>query len=424
MSSESSNSAPTPSLTLPDQPDLRHLRDQARDIHREGLSPNRSGAQFILAQRYGFASWPKLKAFVDALSLSGELKSAIDTGEYARVKEMMTRHPDLHRAPMGYNRNGPLTWVAECRVPRVAPSPLRLELAEWMIENGSNVHQGGEGPLMRAALDDDRIAMMQLLVGHGADVNALWNGHYPIIFAPCETLASGALRWLLDHGADPYLHQERFGSPIAMVLGTYSRNAGGKHACLEVFDASGFTLPNTPCMALARGRMDLLEQIIAEDPAVLNRRFPYSAIYPPEIGMKEGEGLTSTPLDGTTLLHQAIEFEDTESARWLLDHGADANAGADINSYGYGGQTPLFHAVISMGRSAAERAELLMKHGADPGRRATFRKQLIGMDDPEKDKMFEFNNVTPVEYAAQYQEQAWVNTAALAVIARHQSDAN
>src|SRR5438093_1552702 len=121
--------------------------------------------------------------------IAGELKSAIDTNDLARVKRLMIRHPELHQAPLGYGRNGPLTWVAECRVPREAPGQIRLAMARWMIENGSDVHQGGDGPLMRAALDDERVPMMELLVRFGADVNALWGGHYPIVCAPCETLA-------------------------------------------------------------------------------------------------------------------------------------------------------------------------------------------------------------------------------------------
>ena len=47
------------------------------------------------------------------------------------------------------------------------------------------------------------IPMMELLVSHGADVNALWHGHFPIIFAPCESMDPAALKWLLDHGANP-----------------------------------------------------------------------------------------------------------------------------------------------------------------------------------------------------------------------------
>ena len=103
----------------------------------------------------------------------------------------MTRNPELHRAPLGYGKNGPLTWVAECRVPWEPPGETRLAMARWMIENGSDVHQGGDGPLMRAALDDMRIPMMELLVAHGADVNADWDGHYPIVFGPCETFGPG-----------------------------------------------------------------------------------------------------------------------------------------------------------------------------------------------------------------------------------------
>src|SRR5437868_14022 len=196
----SSDSAP---LTLPERPDLRQLKDQARDLLREGGAGSLSQAQFRIARRYGFPSWPKLKAHVESLLEAGQLKDAIDANDLERVQALMTRNPALHRAPLGYGKNGPLTWAAECRVPREPPKPARLEIARWMIENGSDVHQGGDGPLMRAALADERVPMMELLLEYGADVNALWDGRYPIVCAPCETLAPKALKWLLEHGADP-----------------------------------------------------------------------------------------------------------------------------------------------------------------------------------------------------------------------------
>src|SRR5918995_398281 len=192
--------APRP---LPDRPHLRHLKDQAKDLVKAGTATSITDAQFKIARLYGFPSWPKLKAYVDSLDEIGELKQAIDTNDLARVKNLMTRNPELHHAPLGYAKNGPLTWVAECRVPWEPPSPARLAIATWMIENGSDVHQGGDGPLMRAALNDDRIPMMELLLSYGADVNAEWNGDFPIVFAPCEGMHSKALKWLLDHGANP-----------------------------------------------------------------------------------------------------------------------------------------------------------------------------------------------------------------------------
>jgi hypothetical protein len=102
----------------------------------------------------------------------GELKQAIDTNNLEQVKALMGRNPELHRAPLGYGKNGPLTWVAECRVPWEPPTEARLAMARWMIENGSDIHQGGDGPLMRAALVGYRVPMMELLLSFGADVNA------------------------------------------------------------------------------------------------------------------------------------------------------------------------------------------------------------------------------------------------------------
>ncbi|HEY3455415.1 MAG TPA: hypothetical protein VGK64_12495 [Bryobacteraceae bacterium] len=72
-----------------------------------------------------------------------QLKQAIDSNDIARVKTLMTRNPALHRAPLGYGEDGPLTWVAECRVPWEPPGAARLAMAEWIIAHGSNVASRG-----------------------------------------------------------------------------------------------------------------------------------------------------------------------------------------------------------------------------------------------------------------------------------------
>src|SRR5215813_4529162 len=105
------NSPETP-RPLPDRPDLRHLKDQAKDLLKAGGAASLTEAQFKIARQYGFASWPKLKAHVDSLQEIGQLKQAIDTNDLERVKSLMTRNPELHCAPLGYRINGPLTWVA------------------------------------------------------------------------------------------------------------------------------------------------------------------------------------------------------------------------------------------------------------------------------------------------------------------------
>src|SRR5215831_584417 len=129
----STNSAELP-RPLPDHPNLRHLKDQAKDLLKTGRVNSLAEAQFEIARLYGFASWPKLKAHVDSLEEIGQLKQAIDTNNLERVKALMTRNPKLHVAPLGYGKDGPLTWVAECRVPREPRRPPRLAMARWMIE--------------------------------------------------------------------------------------------------------------------------------------------------------------------------------------------------------------------------------------------------------------------------------------------------
>lgn len=353
-----SSEAPRP---LPERPNLRHLKDQAKDLLKAGGAMSLTEAQFKIARRYGFASWPKLKAHVDSLEEVGQLKHAIDTNDFERVKAMMKRKPELHRAPLGYNKNGPLTWVAECRVPWAPPSRERLAMAEWMIDNGSDVHRGGDGPLMRAALIDHRIPMMELLVSRGADVNALWNGYFPIIFAPCETVAPAALRWLLEHGANPNCAnpQRKYpGTALDYVIGTYGRSQQ-LGACIDILlEAGGMTKYNIPAvLQLLRGRLDLLAESLDVEPALLHRRFPEL-----DFGTTGARRMT---LRGATLLHVAAEYGSVEAARLLLDRGANVNARATVEESGIGGQTPIFHAVTQYGDWGLPVTRLLVDRGAD-----------------------------------------------------------
>ena len=434
-----------PAQPLPDRADLAHLKNQAQDLLKQARladaealvrlrefhphydRPMRRGvkladAQLVIARSYGFPSWAKLKAHLEYQGLVGALKQAIDTNNIEVVRRLMTANPELHAAPLGYGKNGPLTWVAECRVPWEPPSEARLAMARWMLKNGSDVHQGGDGPLMRAALNDMRVPMLDLLFEFGADVNAQWGGYYPIICAPCEGLAPRCLRWLLDHGADPTIPSSKYGPPLAMLISTYARSSSRKHACLEAIADSGLILPDTPVMAVHRGRIDLLERHLSEDPGLLSRRFSLGEIFPRELGVMDYPSPPphATPLDGVTLLHMAVDFDEDEIVRWLLDHGADPNATAFIDSEGFGGQTPLFQTVVTLGRKDDTLARILLDAGANPHVRTTLRKQLRDMGDPEKERMREFHDVSPAEYARQFAEPFLVNAAAIKALESHQ----
>jgi len=365
------------SRLLPERPSLRHLKNQARDLLRAGEAESLADAQFKIARMYGFASWPKLKAHVESLHLIGRLKQAIDTDSFEQVRALMTQNPGLHRAPLGYAKNGPLTWVAECRVPYRPPSPERLAIARWMIENGSDVHQGGDGPLMRAALNGDRVPMMELLVSHGANVNADWNGDFPIIFAACEAVDPVALKWLLNHGANPN-SVKRPQSPGAQswtfqpgrqitaldyLIGTYVRSPD-LGSCIDLLRAAGGTtrydLPGV--LDILCGRLEGLAERLDSDPYLVNSRFP-------ELDCGS-TGARRLLLQGATLLHVAAEYGNLEAARLLLDHGALVNAPAAVDEAGVGGQTPIFHSVTQFGDLGLPVTRLLLERGADLSGRA------------------------------------------------------
>lgn len=451
--------APRP---LPDRPNLRHLKDQARDLVKAGTAKSVTDAQFTVARLYGFPSWPKLKAHVElleqlrraadvydvprirtlldghatALVASGaapskadaqlqmarlfgltswaevearlavlqqrsdvafdsgeirQLKQAIDANDLEGVKTLMTRNPDLHRAPLGYGNDGPLTWVAECRVPWGPPTPTRLAMARWMIEHGSDVHQGGNGPLMRAALSGEKVPMMELLVSCGADVNAQWREDFPIIFASCEAVDPVALKWLLDHGADPNCHA-RGGTALDYLIGTYERSPERLSACIDLLlDAGGTTRYNSPgVLDVLRRRHDRLAEQLDADARLVHRRFP-------ELDCGS-TGARRLLLQGATLLHVAAEFGNVEAARLLLDRGADVNARATVDDAGVGGQTAIFHAVTQFRDDGLSMAHLLVERGADLGVRVTLPGHY--------EKPDEVIECTPLGYALRFQKES------------------
>lgn len=333
-------------MQLPDRPNLRHLRDQARDLVRSGAARTLADAQLLIARQYGFPSWARLKEHVESLEAIGQLKQAIAADDLARVQELLAAD---------------------------------AELRQVLID---------DVPLMAVA-QPGRIPMMELLVRHGADVNGLRWGWFPVLFTPCENLEPEPLQWLLDHGADPNRGNPRDpGTALDYVLQTYPRAPGKLTACIEMLLAAGahtrYDVPGV--LPILRGRTGELAALLDADPALRHRRYPEL-----DCGQSGGRLLT---LRGATLLHVAAEYGFFDATRLLLDRGADVNARADIDASGVGGQTPIFHALTHFKAASPEVARLLIDRGAD----LTIRARVPG----HYEHPGELLDVSAAEYGAMF----------------------
>ncbi len=406
-----------PERDVPVRPDLTQLRHQAKDLLkaiRRGepaalgeLARNHprppevarvrlADAQLTLARSYGVASWPRLV-------LACRIIDAIWTDDLEAVRALVTRHPVLlHEDARGVRGNWgpPMSYAANLG---------RGRIIAMLRERGAIDLQFA---FDRACLQGQLEVARQLhAMGARPAPDAL--------MGPAETQSAEGMAFLLDLGAalgDG--HGNRL-APVAMVLETYGRSPAGKHACLELLAGAGVTLPDTPVMAVHRGRLDLLEPHLRRDPGLFSRRFAHHEIYPLELGCHADptQALHATPLAGGTLLHLCVDNDELELARWMLERGAAADARAAVDADGFGGHSALFGCVVSQpyrnGREGDDMARLLLERGADPNLRASLRKELRGAPD---ESLHEYRDVTPRSWGLTFHDQDFVNPAAMALL--------
>jgi hypothetical protein len=148
---------------------------------------------------------------------------------------------------------------------------------------------------------------------------------------------------------------------------------------------------------------------------LLDKRFPLREIYPGECGCANDgrSGLHWTPIDGTTLLHLALDFSEKDVFEWLLVQEADVNARALVDTDGFGGHTPLFNAVLGHPGQDATMAAELLRRGADKDLRASLRKFIDWCETP---RWHAARDVTAVEWGRGFPERNWVNPEVLRLL--------
>jgi hypothetical protein len=420
---------PEPTRHFPVRPNLDQLKHQAKDLLRrvrigdaEALAelntfhpkaPPQADAikladsQLALARSYGASSWPRLVQ-------SCKLIDAIWRDDIDVVRDLVTKHPNLIHENAGI-RNGnwgpPLSYAANLG---------RDRIIRMLYDLGArDLQHAIDRALLQSKIDTAR--MLHEMMGSPPLPDGVLGG-------AAYTLSATGTQLALELGAKVFDYNGNSLAPVDVVLEADSRNPAAKHQILELYVQYGLTLPDTPVMALHRGRIDLLEEHLRRDPQLLSRTFTHEEIYPPELGCHDEVLATQgTPLAGTTLLHLCADYDEIEIARWLLEKGMDPNARAAVDADGFGGYTALFGTVVSQPNfwmnytnqpQVAPLTELLLDHGADPAIRASLRKKLHPGYGPRYDveNTHEYRNVTALEWGRQFHAKVFVSEPAMRLI--------
>ena len=381
---------------------IRRRHPRFKHTNASALAPvefRLSDAQLVIAREYGFSQWAALKQRIDSNTAAQLLLTAIRADDRETVIRILQSNPQLVHIPVRSGNWGPpMSHAANLG---------RLEIIKAVAQLGALDFQHA---FDRAVLQG-QLECAKWLLEHGAKLAP------GIIMGACETLNSLGFCFL-DELNVPYTAADgnRL-APLALVLETYCRNPEGKHRILDLFEKRGYALPDSPIMALHRGDADRLKHQLQRDPGLLNRRFAGHDIYPSQLGCADGgrAGMHGTPVEGTTLLHLAIEFDEQEIFDLLLAHGADVNARGLIDKDGFGGHPPLFSSVMNMSVACGRQRDALMTRallarGASPTLRATLRKFLDWCETP---RWYDARDVTASEWGDAFPERGWVNSEAV-----------
>jgi len=218
-----------------------HARSRIASIapRPDGAVLKHSDYLHVIARENSFASWPSLKLAVDMLGMDvaakrQRLKIAVHEGQFKVVQQFLTDTPtladgDLELEIALYRREAveaallsepkravemlgmasPLIHLAHSRMIKVWPErdADMLAIAELLLANGADVnlgspaHEGSDhqlSPLYFAIGHSDNMVLGRWLLEHGANPN-----DNESLYHSTELGHHDGLRMLLEHGADP-----------------------------------------------------------------------------------------------------------------------------------------------------------------------------------------------------------------------------
>lgn len=328
MSDNVSPSArPAPARSLPARPSLEHLKNEAKDRLRDLRSRDPDAqlahAQLLVARNYGFASWRKLKAFVDAVHDVGQrLIEAVRGGDVNVMRDIFDAHPELIDATTDMNERLHSVDTNAMRLIHVAISENQIEAARLLIARGANLNvRNADGRLpLHDCYEMGRYEITDLLLAAGAQIDVIAATAYRMRDRLHEILR-----------ATPSLSNDRTTNLTPLGWCGY----GGDPEIAKLLVEHGAIVDRPPFDGLAWGSTSQVANVGVA-----------------RVLLDAGANPNWQNDDGDTPLHIAINsrmVEDPfEFARLLLDRGADANR------RNKSGRTPLDEALARVGAPTEE----------------------------------------------------------------------
>ena len=385
-----------PTRRLPVRPDLDQLKRQAKElldgfvsdipvaqseVHAHYRGADRAtfalhDAQLVLARAYGFESWPKLKAFVDGVTVR-RLRDAVLADELAQVRAMLEARPELGRASLD-----------NLQLLHHAVLNRSVEMVRLLMQHGAPAREGvyphrDATSALTIAIErgyDDVVTVIQEeeqrqrdrksgvagapepddlfeAIASGAEMRAIGlmeanpalvrtrdavMGVTPLHVA-AHRLHSRLVAWLLDHGADPLARDARDHMPLdRAAYSSGPETADGFHEIARLLLARGAALTSPAAVVL--GDTDWLRARHAES------------------------SLTNPIDDAGGLLRIAATHNRADVLELLLDFGFDPDERirvgfGDVDNHAFTWGMPLWHCA---GSGKYEMAEMLLQRGADP----------------------------------------------------------